>query len=138
MTCVLTGTDTWSRRWVRYEIARSLIKGNGLLTVYIHGVKNKDGVVAVKGADPLAQMGVYRTEKGIYIAECKGGKWIKYDDYTLTIPESDLWFTAPSDNNVVQLSNHCRSYDFTAQNGRQNIGDWIETAAGLVGRRQLK
>ncbi|MFZ4857714.1 MAG: TIR domain-containing protein [Desulfuromonadaceae bacterium] len=133
VTCVLSGTDTWSRRWVRYEIARSLIKGNGLLTVYIHGVKNKDGVVAVKGADPLAQMGVYRTEKGIYLAEWKSGKWIKYDDYTLAIPESDLWFTAPSDNNVVQLSNHCMSYDFTAQNGRQNIGGWIETAAGLAG-----
>jgi len=134
VTCVLTGTDTWSRRWVRYEIARSLIKGNGLLTVYIHGVKNKDGVIAVKGADPLAQMGVYRAEKGIYLAEWNGGKWIKYDDYTLAIPESDLWFTAPNDNNVVQLSNHCMSYDFTAQNGRQNIGGWIETSAGLAGR----
>lgn len=134
VTCVLTGTDTWNRRWVRYEIARSLIKGNGLLTVYIHGVKDKDGKVAAKGADPLAQLGVYRTEKGIYLAEWKGGKWIKYDDYTLAIPESDLWFTAPGDNNVVQLSNHCLSYDFTAQNGRQNIGGWIETAAGLAGR----
>jgi hypothetical protein len=134
VTCVLTGTDTWSRRWVRYEIARSVVKGNGLLTVYIHGVKNKDGVVAVKGADPLAQMGVYRTEKGIYLAERKGGKWIKYDDYTLPIPESDLWFTAPSNTNVVQLSKHCMGYDFTAQNGRQNIGGWIETAAGLAGR----
>ncbi|MBA3006833.1 MAG: TIR domain-containing protein [Proteobacteria bacterium] len=134
VTCVLAGTDTWSRRWVRYEIARSLIKGNGLLTVYIHGVKNKDGLTAVKGADPLAQMAVYRTGNGIYLAEWKGDKWIKYDDYTLAIPESDLWFTAPSDNNIVQLCNHCMSYDFTAQNGRQNIGGWIETAAGLAGR----
>jgi hypothetical protein len=30
VTCVLTGTDTWRRRWVRYEIARSVVKGNGL------------------------------------------------------------------------------------------------------------
>ena len=45
VTCVLAGTDTWKRRWVRYEIARSIIRGNGLLTVYIHGVKDRNGQV---------------------------------------------------------------------------------------------
>jgi len=134
VTCVLAGTDTWRRRWVRYEIARSVIKGNGLLTVYIHGVKNKDEEVAAKGADPLAQMGVYRTESGIYLAEWKSGNWIKYDDYTLSIPDGDLWFPAPINNTVVQFSNHCTSYDFATQNGRQNIDNWIETAAALAGR----
>jgi hypothetical protein len=134
VTCVLTGTNTWRRRWVRYEIARSIIKGNGLLTVYIHGVKNSDGQVAEKGADPLAQMGVYKTSNGIYFAEWKDSKWVKYEDYTLAIPESDLWFSAPRDTNVVQFSSHCLSYDFTTQDGRKNIGGWIETAAGLAGR----
>lgn len=134
VTCVLTGTDTWRRRWVRYEIARSVLKGNGLLTVFIHGVKNDDGEIAAQGADPLAQMGVYRTDNGIFLAEWKNSKWVKYEDYTLAIPEGDLWFVAPQDTKVVQLSNHCLSYDFTAQNGRKNIDGWIETAAGLAGR----
>ena len=134
VTCVLAGTNTWSRRWVRYEIARSVVKGNGLLTVYIHGVKNDDEQVATQGFDPLAQIGVYKTDTGIFLAEWKDGKWVKYDDYTLAIPEGDLWFAAPKDNNVVQLSTHCMSYDFTAQDGRKNIGGWIETAAGLAGR----
>jgi len=134
VTCVLAGNDTWSRRWVRYEIARSVIKGNGLLTVYIHGVKNKDGQFAVKGANPLAQIGVYKADSGIFLAEWKGGKWVKYDDYTPSIPERDLWFDAPQNTNVVQLSSHCMSYDFTEQDGRKNIGGWIETAAGLAGR----
>lgn len=31
VTCVLAGTATHGRRWVRYEIARSVVKGNGLL-----------------------------------------------------------------------------------------------------------
>lgn len=57
VTCILTGTDTWTRRWVRYEIARSVVKGNGLLTVYIHGVKNNDGQVAVQGANPHHRSG---------------------------------------------------------------------------------
>jgi hypothetical protein len=134
VTCVLAGTDTWSRRWVRYEIARSVLKGNGLLTVYIHGVKNRDGLVAPKGPDPLAQMGVYKTESGIFLAEWKDNKWVKYGDYTLAIPENDLWFDAPKSASVVQLSSHYLSYVFAEQNGRNNIGGWIETAAGLAGR----
>ncbi|AYA09352.1 hypothetical protein D3Z09_09275 [Rahnella aquatilis] len=134
VTCVLAGTQTWTRRWVRYEIARSVIKGNGLLTVYIHGVQNNDKETSIKGANPLDQMGLYRTEQGIFLSEWKGKKWVKYTDYTLAIPEGDLWFTAPKTNDVVQLSTHCLSYDFTSQDGRKNIGGWIETAAGMASR----
>ncbi|HAV1827350.1 TPA: TIR domain-containing protein [Enterobacter hormaechei subsp. steigerwaltii] len=134
VTCVLAGTQTWARRWVRYEIARSIIKGNGLLTVYIHGVQDANKVTSVKGANPLAQMGLYRTNNGIYLAEWKDGKWMAYADYTLAIPEGDLWFTAPKTNTVVQLSTYCHSYDFIDQDGRKNIGGWIETAARMAGR----
>ena len=134
VTCVLAGTDTWTRRWVRYEIARSILKGNGLLTVFIHGVKNSDQKTAQKGAGPLAQMGVYKTDSGIFFSEWKNDKWVKYNDYTLAIPPCDLWFDAPKSNSVIQFSTHCLSYDFAQQNGRENIGGWIETAAGLAGR----
>ncbi|MBY3252158.1 TIR domain-containing protein [Rhizobium laguerreae] len=134
VTCVLTGELTWQRRWVRYEIVRSVLKGNGLLTVDIYGVENRRGMVGSKGADPLAQVGLYKVPGGIFFAEWKGGKWVKYDDYTLAVPAGDLWFNAPTSDTVVQISSHYVRYDFTKQNGRQNIGDWIETAAGLAGR----
>ncbi|SCX35890.1 TIR domain-containing protein [Agrobacterium rosae] len=134
VTCVLAGSETWSRRWVRYEIARSVVKGNGLLTVFIHGVQNRDRELSAKGADPLAGMGLYKANNGIYLAEWSGGKWIAYSDYTRAIPENDLWFASPTTDSVVQLSQHYPSYDFAAQNGRDNIGGWIETAAGLAGR----
>lgn len=134
VTCVLAGTETWTRRWVRYEIARSVLKGNGLMTVYIHGVKNNKQEVATKGADPLAQMGVYKTDTGIFLAEWSAGKWVKYDDYTRAIPAGDLWFPAPKNNDVVQFSTHCKSYDFVADDGRTKIGSWIEEAAKAAGR----
>ena len=38
VTCVLIGQSTWSRRWVRYEILKSLVRGNGILGVNIHDV----------------------------------------------------------------------------------------------------
>lgn len=134
VTCVLTGTDTWQRRWVRYEIARSILKGNGLLTVHIDGIRDRYGYTSSRGYDPLAQMGLYRTGGSIYLAEWKGGTWVKYSDYTLAIPERDLWFAAPKTDNVVQISNHCMAYDYAQQRGHANIGGWIETAAGLAGR----
>ena len=85
-TCVLAGTNTWTRRWVRYEIARSLIKGNGLLTVFTHGVKGKDESVATKGSDPLASISVCKADGEIRLAEWSEGKWVSYADYTLAFP----------------------------------------------------
>lgn len=134
VTCVLAGLDTWQRRWVRYEIARSILKRNGILCVYIHGVKDKDGIIGTKGPNPLDYIGLYKADNGIFLAEWKDGGWRKYADYTLAIPAGDLWFRAPTSDGVVQLSTHCMTYDFTAQNGRSDLGGWIETAAGLAGR----
>ncbi|CAI1535705.1 MTH538 TIR-like domain (DUF1863) [Serratia plymuthica] len=134
VTCVLAGQYTASRRWVRYEIVRSVLKGNGLLTVDIHGVKNSANIFGKKGIDPLSEVGVYCSNGQIYFAEIKSGKWVKYEDYTLAIPASDLWFTAPTTLDVTRISDHALRYDYAAQNGRENISGWIETAAGLAGR----
>jgi hypothetical protein len=134
VTCVLAGKSTWTRRWVRYEIVRSVIKGNGLLTVDIHKVKDADGETAEQGANPLDAVGLYRSNGNIYFAEWSEGKWIAYKDYTSAIPEKDLWMAAPATTTVVALSKHCMRYDFAAQNGRENLAGWIETAAKLAGR----
>lgn len=134
VTCVLAGQYTASRRWVRYEIVRSVLKKNGLLTVDIHGVKNSMQVLGVKGTDPLSQIGVYCSNGLIYFAEIKNNKWVKYEDYTLAIPASDLWFEAPTTLAVTRISDHCLRYDYAAQNGRENISAWIEAAAVVAGR----
>lgn len=134
VTCLLAGTNTWQRRWVRYEIARSILKGNGLLNVRIHGLRDQDGNLAVEGANPLDAMGLYLSDGGVRLAEWTGGRWVAYQDYTLPIPEGSLWFSAPTTNTVVQLSTHCMTYDFAAQNGRENLSEWIEVAAKFAER----
>ncbi len=133
VTCVLAGTSTWTRRWVRYEVARSVLRGGGLLNVHIHGLKDDTQQTSPKGPNPLDAMGLYKSEDSIFLAEWQDGKWVKYQDYTLAIPVNDLWFDAPTSNSVVPLSRHCLSYDFAQQDGRKNIGGWIETAAGMAG-----
>src|SRR4051794_35488894 len=42
VTCVLIGSETHARRWVRYEIMKSFRKGNALLSVHINQIRARD------------------------------------------------------------------------------------------------
>jgi hypothetical protein len=53
VTVVLIGAETSSRKYVKYEIEHSWEKGNGLIGVYIHRIKDKDGNTDTKGDDPF-------------------------------------------------------------------------------------
>lgn len=53
VTVVLIGKETVNRRWVKYEIEQSYKKGNALIGVYIHNLKNQDGETDYKGANPF-------------------------------------------------------------------------------------
>lgn len=53
VTAVLIGQETASRTYVKYEIEKSLERGNGLLGVYISKIKDKDGTEDEMGANPL-------------------------------------------------------------------------------------
>lgn len=49
VTCVLIGNETASRWWVLYEIAASIQRGNALLGVRIHNLKDKSGLTDRRG-----------------------------------------------------------------------------------------
>jgi hypothetical protein len=53
VTCVLVGTETTLRRWVRYEIFRSFIRGNGLLAIRIDSIAGLDKKTCVAGPNPF-------------------------------------------------------------------------------------
>lgn len=53
VSVVLIGAETASRPWVRYEILRSWNRGNGLVGVWIHNLKDKDGTVDPPGHNPF-------------------------------------------------------------------------------------
>lgn len=50
---VLVGSQTSGRRWVKYEVKRACEKGIGVVGVYIHNLKDKDGKQTTKGASPF-------------------------------------------------------------------------------------
>jgi hypothetical protein len=142
--CVLVGTITWSRRWVRYEIARSVIDKRGLLAVHINRLKHvQRGTTDTLGHNPLEWMGIYCAALGQYRlyekilgASANGAvdwQWKPYADYTSSV-SCPPYLTPPSLGYVTPLSYDTRLYDFVADGGHSNIGKWIDQAATAVGR----
>ena len=133
VTCVLVGAATYERRWVRYELARSLIKRNGLLAVKIHLLGNQQRHTSHEGPNPLDCMGVYNAGGAIRLAELKNGKWVKYNDFTQAVDLPVTW-TKPHNTNVIALSRYARSYCYKAQNGGANFSSWVREAAADAGK----
>jgi hypothetical protein len=50
---VLIGSATASRKWIQYEIAKGWNDGKGVVGVYIHRLKDRNGYTATKGANPF-------------------------------------------------------------------------------------
>jgi hypothetical protein len=75
VTVVLIGAETSGRRYVTYEIEKSISCGNGLLGIYVNNIKDKDGRIDPLGAVPaaLSKSGapVYTWEYG------KLGEWVE-------------------------------------------------------------
>jgi len=80
VTAVLIGAETSSREWVKYEIEKSYERGNGLLGIYIHNIKDKDGNTDTKGNNPfdnISQDGKKEYLSKIYITY----DWVNDDGY---------------------------------------------------------
>jgi hypothetical protein len=69
VTVVLIGTETWSRKWVKYEIEKSHERENGLLGVYIHNIEGTDGRTDMKGNNPFSYVFVERNGRMIPLAD---------------------------------------------------------------------
>lgn len=64
VTSVLIGTETYKRRWVRYEIIKSYDRGNGLVGVHINSVRDKNQKTFLKGNNPFDYLGLVVSNDG--------------------------------------------------------------------------
>ena len=53
---VLTGAYTSTRPWVQYEIKKAWNDGKGVLGIYIHNLRNREGFNSRKGVNPLSNL----------------------------------------------------------------------------------
>jgi MTH538 TIR-like domain (DUF1863) len=53
VTAVLLGQETATRNYVKYEIERSIARGNGIVGVWIYKIRNLVGITDEPGSNPL-------------------------------------------------------------------------------------
>jgi hypothetical protein len=66
VTVVLIGSETSSRKYVRYELQKSYEKGNGIIGVFIHKLKDKDGKISSKGETTFGELGKDKNGNIVY------------------------------------------------------------------------
>ncbi len=99
MTVVLIGEETLNRPFVQYEICKSLERGNALIGVKIHSIKDMRTQRTSYSGNTHSIIGYYDNQRPAY-----------FDDLCDGI------------------------YDYTFDNGYNNLGLWIESAAKKHGK----
>jgi hypothetical protein len=66
VTVVLIGSETSSREYVQYELQKSYKKGNGIIGVFIHKLKDKDGKTSTKGDTTFGELGKDKDGESVY------------------------------------------------------------------------
>lgn len=83
VTVVLIGSDTSNRPYVQYEIQQSYLRGNGLLGIYIHKLKDRDGNTSAKGDNIFGEIGKDSSGNSVYFSsEHLCYDWIDNDGYS--------------------------------------------------------
>jgi hypothetical protein len=132
VTCVLVGAETALRRWVRYEIFRSFVRGNGLLAVRVHTIAGLNKLQCVEGANPFDNLAFTVDGDQLRFREYMQSGWQFARDVG-SMPLSDVAY------NLDDKTNHTFAtlfaiYDWQANDGYNNLGTWIEAAARQGGR----
>lgn len=132
VTCVLVGAETALRPWVRYELIRSFYRGNGLLAVRVHGIRDWSKQYAAAGANPFDHLAYRVANERVYWQELNNGAWAGYDE----VPSVALNEVAYDLNWELHHTFSCRFpiYDWVDGGGYENLGSWIENAAQAAGK----
>ena len=147
--CVLVGTETWSRPWVRYEIARAIIDGKGLLAVHLNNIPHhRTRTAHPLGINPFDFMAIGKVQPSILqpakyflferVARPDGvggyqWSWERYENHADAV-DLPRWVSDPPAGHVTPLSVNADEYDFTNDVGHKHLGSWLDRAAQRAGR----
>lgn len=144
VTVVLVGTDTHTRRWVKYEIVKSFVEGKGILPIYINRIPSKNEGIKAKGINPLERLAVDVSNdcRSLTFYELVDRKWIPFKDLTADNNRTtnsfyfeNSWFSRYKGGMRYKFSDLFEDgYDWVSYNGYKNFSKWIEDAADAVGR----
>ena len=128
VTCVLIGSRTYLRPWVRYEILKSLKRGNYILAVHINSITGRNRLTKPLGPNPLSYVGVTFSSTGLTatLHEKVNGNWEEYYE----INGCASYRTEPVANKYrnrgFNLGRLFPTYDWIADDGYNNFSSWVD------------
>jgi hypothetical protein len=124
VTAVLIGSNTWARRWVRYEIIKSIERGNRVIGIHINSIIGKDQNTKPRGPNPFDNLKIEVSTDGKRATpiEWDGTQWVYYSDLEVFgINEQAL----ANRGKQLPLSHWLRVHDWVADGGFLNFSSWI-------------
>lgn len=149
--CVLIGKETYTRRWVDYEILRAVDQKMGVFGIRIHQLRipiqfshdNPDGSDQM-GPNPFRFLRFIDNGAGKYQPQIRYQAGWGDAPYQPTMnvtsvpsyfPQSSFGgFLFQERKQEVTLEPLFRVYDWVSDNGFQNFSQWLEKAAQQAGR----
>jgi hypothetical protein len=127
VTCVLIGSQTYARPWVRYEILKSFRKGNSILAVHINSIQGKSQIAKLRGPNPLTYVGVTYSPNGLTATlwEDINGQWNEYGEIDGSAAYQTGGVPAQYCGLGFNLAQWYPEYDWVAHNGYTNFATWI-------------
>lgn len=124
VTVALIGSETYARRWVRYEIFKSIERGNDIFGIYINNIKCRNGYTKLNGPNLFDFIGLEISSNGMQArpTEWDGYKWIYSKDaeaFNVNLADSNLW------SKNTQLSHWIRVKDWVSDDGFNNFKNWV-------------
>jgi hypothetical protein len=126
-TCVLIGSSTYARPWVRYEIFKSLKRGNKVFGVHINGIPDKRGQTKDLGPNPFLSLGVTYDSRGSSLTmwQLNGGKWLEYTEVDGTSLIKTNGIGQAMWNKGFNLAHFYILYLWNRDNGYENFATWV-------------
>ncbi|MGQ3012115.1 MAG: TIR domain-containing protein [Flavobacteriales bacterium] len=132
VTCVLTGSGTYARRFVRYEIVKSIAMKKGLLSVGINWIKDKQGNTKFwPGNNPFEYLKLEISNDGSMINFFEyTNEWVVFKD----LPRIKNNHFKEGFGKTFRFDELFFNYSYEWNNGKDNLVSWIEKAASQMGR----
>jgi len=83
VTVALVGAETSTRPWCQYELQQSYKRGNALVGIRIHNIKDKDKKTDTKGEVTFGALGKNAAGKDVFFRDVAAiYDWVEDDGYT--------------------------------------------------------
>jgi hypothetical protein len=125
ITAVLVGSYTYARRWVKYEIMKSLERQNRMLGVHINRITGRDKKTKLQGPNPFQYLGITISADGKKGTpyEWDGSNWKLFLDLsTINLPEQPALMRGK----FFQLSQWFPVNDWILHDGFNKFNTWIQ------------